>query len=142
MQDIPNELGTWIVQNGRSYVPAICPDDIQRGPCGLCFDTSILNAYRTGYRYVEGMAFMRTQGFFALHAWVTDGTHAYDPTWRAYKDKVEVPMPTVYIGVELDTARVVEFMSKTDYSGVIANAWRDKRRAREILPEGCPIMKW
>lgn len=116
---------------GKVYKPGIAPEPIQRGPIGTCFDTSIINAMRGPYRYVEGLAKL-SGGPWILHAWITDGVHAYDPTWLADKDGIDHPVPAIYFGKEMDHRAVAEFMLSTKYCGVFANAWRDPRTAQAI----------
>jgi hypothetical protein len=140
--DVHPDVEQYLLKHGTRYTPIVPPEDVIRGKLGTCFDTSILNAIVGGkYRYVEGMAFSRTMGVWCLHAWLTDGEHAIDPTWRAYDNGEEMPMPTVYIGIELETKAVAKFMLATEYQGVIANAWRSVKVAMHALPKDFPIIK-
>lgn len=115
---------------GKVYKPGLAKE-IQRGDVGKCYDTCILNAMRGPYRYVEGLAKL-SGGPWIMHSWLTDGVHAYDPTWSADKDGDPVPVPAIYFGVEMDHKAVVEFMLSTKYCGVFANAWRDHSTATMI----------
>ena len=123
-----DELEATIRRLGKSYTPALLPSDIIRGKLGFCFDTSVMVAFtsRGKYRYVEGMAQDPAQdGKWILHGWVTDGVHAFDPTWQALDDNGNQQiLPVEYIGIELPMAEVLRFMRKTGYQGVLANQAR------------------
>lgn len=141
MAVVPEELIMYIVERGKEYAPALCPDDIHRGAVGSCFDTSTVNALEKKYRYVEGVVTHPKTGEPVLHAWLTDGIRAYDPTWRAFdNDGKEIPVPTEYIGIEMPIEDVARFMLSTKYASILANAWRNPELARAASPE-CPIIK-
>lgn len=141
-KEIPNELILFFMKHGKQYTPALLPADIKRGAVGTCFDTSAVNALDRKYRYVEGIAMSPRSYDWILHAWLTDGERAYDPTWRALNAQgEEVPVPSAYVGVELEIEAVAGFMLSTEYASVLANAWRDPEQARAILPTKCPILK-
>lgn len=145
-RSLPEEVKEWLILNGTMYAPKVCPGFILRGKPGHCFDASLINALlnQDKLRYVEGMAFMRTTGEWAPHAWVTDGLWAFDPTWRAYDNrrKTEVPVPTRYMGIELDSQKAAEFVSETEYQGIMANAFHFPHEAKKVLPENFPVVKW
>ena len=121
------------MSKGKSYIPAIAPKHLERGKVGDCFDTCVLAAVRHGVKYVEGAARNPLTKEWILHAWVTDGVHAWDLTWQANINGVEQPVPTEYIGLEMDTRLVVDFMRATKYKGILDNAWRDLERVNKIL---------
>lgn len=126
-----DELLNRILQNGKSFEPALLPKEIERGELGKCFDVCMVAALKhPGMRYVEGVAMCyagkdRLRGTWILHAWLTDGVHAYDPTWKSFNPEgKEVPMPAVYIGIEMDTMAAARFVRETEYAGVLANESR------------------
>ena len=132
-----------IAIKGKEYKPAPLAEDIEDGPTGLCFDWCALQAaksrrFQNGkYRYVEGMATDPDTGAWILHAWLTDGEHAFDPTWPVIDSKGQVVRnvapPCRYIGIELDIRAVHKFMKKTGYQGVLANRWRWPDFARTVI---------
>lgn len=132
-----------IEKYGRKYKPAVLPDDIERGVQGICFDWCALQAAKNRkYTYVEGIALdpdLARQGIkrWILHAWLTDGKRAYDPTWNAIRDAdgKEVPIPTIYIGIPMTIQSVHLFMSMTGYQGLLANRWRLPELVDDILEE-------
>lgn len=127
-------LVTRVLEQGKQYKPAICPPEIRRFPIGKCFDASIVNALDRKYRYVEGFAYSRKHGAYVLHAWVTDGMNAFDPTWHATDpENKEVPVPTHYIGIEMAVEKVGKFMIATEYAGVIANYFRNPQLAERCF---------
>lgn len=123
-----------VKKRGRNYTPAVLPANISRGEVGQCFDTCLLSALRGEGRYVEGIARdpMKPNEWI-LHAWLTDGTNAFDPTWQAFKDEKDIPIPTEYLGIEMDAEKVARFVQKTGYCCVIRNYWRLPKIAAEIL---------
>lgn len=130
------------MRTGKQYEPALLPKGIERGEVGKCFDTCIMRALTSELRYVEGVAMCyagkdrldKLKGTWILHAWLTDGVHAYDPTWHALDPKgEEVPMPAVYVGVEMDPEAVAKFMAKTEYAGVFANEKRNPALAEKAI---------
>lgn len=137
------ELINRILLQGRQYQSALLPKGVTRGPIGKCFDITLLNAmHNRSLRYVEGVAMTyagtdklaKLKGRWILHAWLTDGTHAFDPTWRALDPQGnEVAMPTAYVGIEMDTMAVAHFVLTTKYSGVLANADKNPELAREAV---------
>ncbi len=85
---------------------------------------------------MEGFAYASSLKKFVLHAWLTDGEFAFDPTWKAFDKetgKEVAPTPVNYIGIEMDIKLVAEFMLETGYQGIFANGWRSDALAREIL---------
>lgn len=125
-----------VKQHGKQYRPAILPADIKRGPLGWCFDWSMIECIRLHekYRYVEGLA-KGPGDDWILHAWLTDGTHAYDATWLAYKNSTgeEMVPPVKYIGIEMPLLAVMLFVKKTEYQGVIFNRDKDPGTLARIL---------
>lgn len=138
------ELEHFLLSNGRPYKPALLPDDIERGRMGHCFDNALITAMRSGgrYTYVEGLAWNPRHGCWMLHAWLTDGEYAFDPTWYALDNRTgkEAPFPTVYIGIEMEARKVADFVMETEYAGVVVNAWRNPTLARACAP-GIPTEK-
>lgn len=134
------QIAEYILKNGKQYKPALCPAFITRGKVGDCFDICLLNALHSELRYVEGIAkHPKKEHEWILHAWLTDGVHAYDPTWRAETaDKTEIPVPTFYVGIEMDTEGVARFVQATKYKSVIANAEKNRELAEALLPQGFP----
>lgn len=138
------EIVEFVLRIGKRYKPALLPPEISRGETGKCFDTSLIEALRSSgrYRYVEGVAMAyagrdmldKLKGTWVLHGWLTDGVHAFDPTWYALDpQKVEVPFPGIYIGIEMDPMRAAAFVRETEYQGVLANAWRNPKLAEKAI---------
>lgn len=132
-----------LIENyGKEYTPALLPIDLNRGKLGTCFDTCMIQALSSRkYRYVEGVAKSFNSDEWKLHAWLTDGEYAFDPTWRATDNTSgeEIAFPGQYIGIEMDTLKVAAFMANTEYQGVLANRWRNTELADACLPEGVKI---
>ena len=134
---IEEEMFEVVMIHGKQFKPAILPSEIKRGKMGDCFDVCILNAMNNKkYKYVEG--FVRNpkdKDHWIMHAWLTDGEHAFDPTWIALdkRDKKEIPIPTIYVGIEMNTMKVAEFLLEVKYKSVLANGWRNRKLASEIL---------
>lgn len=129
-----------IHEKGKRYHPAVLPDEIMRGKVGDCFDWCLAIAkVLPKYRYVEGIAMVNVgtpTADWIHHAWLTDeeGVLAYDPTWRAEKkDGTIVPLPAVYIGVLMDTDKVMEFVTTTEYKAVLENYWRNEELAKQCI---------
>lgn len=124
-----------ISRMGKSYTPALLPKDIKRFPVGQCFDGCAIQAlHNRKYRYVEGMCKPAHEDRWFLHAWLTDGTHAFDPTWAAIDDNgVHHPIPAEYVGIEMDIEDVAEFMKQTEYQGIIPNRFRNEELATKAL---------
>lgn len=127
---------------GREYTQAVLPPDIPRGPVGKCFDYCALQAaifsknLQDGkYSYVEGIATDPETGRWVLHAWLTDGAYAFDPTWASFENHSgkELPMPCQYIGIRMPIKDVAHFMRKTTYQGLLGNRWRDPELVDTIL---------
>jgi SAM-dependent methyltransferase len=125
-----------ILNHGKTYKTALLPADIERGPLGKCFDWCALQAARhRQYRYVEGLASNpQEEDDWVLHAWLTDGKQAFDPTWAAEdkRTKKQFPVPASYVGIEMDIISVARFMSKTGYQSVLGNYWRNPELAERI----------
>lgn len=130
----------YTMKNGKSYKPALRPERIAPGQVGECFDVCIMRALKhMDLKYVEGLAEDPLQpGRFMLHAWLTDGVHAFDPTWRAFFFAHEVTLPIRYFGFEMNTPDVAHFFRATGYSGVIANKEKLPGLAKKILPKDFP----
>lgn len=130
-----------IKEQGTVYTSAALPPDISFGAPGECFDTCVLEACKSKYRYgyVEGIATDPTNSQWVLHAWLTDGRNAFDPTWSFYdnkiKKRVSEQLPCIYIGIEMPINKVVTFMETTTYQGVIANRHRAPEMAK-LLTRG------
>lgn len=119
---------------GKTYLPADLPDDLHYGEPGHCFDNCLLAALRSDgkYRYCEGIGIMFDEAF--VHAWLTDGEHAYDLTWRAvYKDGKTRAAPAVYKGVELDTEACARMVRSSGYAGIVGNRTMRPGLYKEVL---------
>jgi hypothetical protein len=137
-----------ILQDGKQYEPALLPKGVARGKVGKCFDTCLIEALKNPkLRYVEGVAMCyagkdqleKLKGTWILHAWLTDGKHAYDPTWLARDgEEKEQPMPAVYVGFEMDTEAVARFVHATEYAGVLANEHRAPALAQKAYGKRTP----
>lgn len=116
-----------VSKQGIQYKPALLPKDIERGQPGDCFDWCMMQVLNNrDYRYVEGVAQDPTDpSNWVYHAWLTDGVHAFDPTWQAVDNNgIEHAVPTIHVGIEFDIKEVAEFVSVTEYKAVLANKWR------------------
>lgn len=128
------QIKAYLDQRGKEYIPAVLPPDLERMELHKCFDNCALLAVKNPqYRYVEGFATNPETGENMLHAWLTDGVYAYDPTWCAIKGGVEVPVPSRYFGIEVKTEDVVMWWKETEYAGILANSWRFPLLAIQIL---------
>lgn len=137
MQNLSTEQIDLILSKGKQYTPALLPADIPRGKLHDCFDHCAIAAAKNfrKYKYVEGLARhpLKPEEWI-LHAWLTDGTHAFDPTWQCFdQDKVEQPVPTIYIGLEIDLLALANFMKVTGYKSIFANAWRNPALAAKAI---------
>jgi len=125
-----------IHEKAKVYHPALLPKEIPRGKVGDCFDFCLaLCVTHPEYRYVEGLVFINNKWIY--HAWLTDseGILAYDPTWKAVtKEGKEMPLfMAKYFGVVMDTKKVMEFYTTTEYKALLKNYWRDKKLAEECI---------
>lgn len=121
---------------GKEYKSATLPADLSRGKAGNCYDHCIIAAAFSNnpeYRYVEGVAMDPFSKTWILHAWLTDGIHAFDPTWLALLNGKEAAVPTTYIGIEMNTKAVAAFIKKTKHKAVLANAWMDPELANKAI---------
>lgn len=132
--DLNPEIEAMINRYGKSFTPALCPPDITRGPGGACFEISLINILLSDkYTYVEGKARRSTTGDWVGHAWLTDGVHAFDPTWMGVSidrntddgqvEKAELsPHPGPYFGIPMPRRFVLGFHGATGgYCGVLWN---------------------
>ena len=142
----------FIFKNGKQYKPAALPKEIAPGPLGKCFDVCAMAAaslrhYRDGkmverYQYVEGLARdPMNLSRWLTHAWLTDGEHAFDPTWKAIRPDGEVlPILTEYVGIAIPLEKLTRFIVATEYASVVSNSWRNPELAAACIP-GLPIGK-
>lgn len=122
---VTKDIQRTVKKYGRTFEPAVLPADILRWPVGVCFDACALNTAKSDgkYQYVEGIATIKGETY--LHAWMTDGTYAFDPTWQATDDDGNDLVPPVeYRGVIMPITAVALFMRMTGYQGLLANRWR------------------
>ena len=139
MQD--ETFANFIFSKGKQYRPASLPEGVFRMKLHHCFDNCASVAIDGKYRYVEGLVRdPRSRDRWVLHAWLTDGEHAFDPTWGMITPAGWTPILTEYIGFEMPFDRVARFMHRTQYAGIFANAWRDPSLARECLAD-LPVEK-
>ena len=113
-----------VMKHGKRYKPAVLPDDIPRGRLGWCFDDSMKACILTNekYRYVEGLAKATPADKWMLHAWMTDGENAFDPTWYGIgQAEAKGIQLSTYIGIEMPLLAVMLFVKATKYQGVIPN---------------------
>lgn len=129
------QIEKYVYEWGKEYIPAVLPTDLERMELHKCFDNCAILAAKNHpkYTYVEGLARNPKTGEMILHAWLTDGTYAYDPTWLAFKGDVEVPVPTQYIGIEVKTEDVLIWWKEVQYAGILANSWRFPLLAIQII---------
>lgn len=123
-----------IHEKGKQYYAGPLPEEIMRGKVGDCFDWCLVIAKMfPKYRYVEGGALI--QGKWYHHAWLTeDGKTALDPTWGAVnKEGKFIPLSMVhYVGVEMETEKVMAFVLDTGYKAVLKNYYRNHELAKKI----------
>lgn len=139
-KSVLNRIEKTIEKYGKEYIPAILPVGVRRGEVGDCFDVCVIEALRNPHlRYVEGVASIpRTEADWdkekewIIHSWLTDGKHAFDPTWNAFKEGKEILIPSIYLGIEMDTKAVVDFMKTTKYKSVLIHGPKNK-----VLSEKC-----
>jgi hypothetical protein len=136
-----------IDQYGKEYLAAPLPDDIQLGRPGDCFDWSAFQAakHKGKYQYVEGIASEPGHpNVWVSHAWLSDGIHAFDPTWQAFRmhhgRKKYYAVPSRYVGVEIPIGFVRDFVRRTGYKAVIFNRWRAPELVQEMLDRKKPII--
>lgn len=131
-RDATAEEVALIQLHGKSYKAAPVPPDIELGPLGWCYDWSMIQCatLEEKYRYVEGIALDPQTSKWELHAWLTDGTHAFDATWAVLKRGNRTYLKTKYIGIEMPIFDVLRFVRKTEYQGVIPN--RDKDHSETL----------
>ena len=126
---------------GQQFIAVELPEDIKRGELGKCFDNALLEAVRSDgkYTYVEGFVYTPTTKEWLHHGWLTDelGILAFDPTWKAEgKDKKEFGMHQagfIYIGVIMDTKKVMDFVLDTEYCSVFDNYKKNVKLANKIF---------
>lgn len=134
------DVKDFFFKHGTQYKPAKFPRELKRGKVSDCFDTSLMNAaFHKKYRYVEGIAqHPNIAGLWILHAWLTDadGENAYDPTWRSVSRRTGnyAPVETSYIGIEIPTDTIIEFIVQTEYKSLFANGWRNIELAKAAVP--------
>lgn len=131
-----------VTKRGKHYKPALLPAGIKRGRPGDCFDWCMIQAMQhPEYRYVEGLAQDPDDlENFVYHAWLTDGKHAFDPTWMAIDNNgKEREMPIMYLGIELDMMEVAKFVSATEYKAVLANHWRAPELSKPMIERFIPV---
>jgi hypothetical protein len=96
----------FVLRHGVWFAPRNYPPDLKSGPIKLCFGTSIMQAARYGWRYIEGFALMPGLApgegpAVMLHAWNADIFNALiDSTWD--NDGL------AYLGVEFSVERADE----------------------------------
>lgn len=128
-----------IEKRGRLFNSAPLPNDIPHGRVGWCFDDCFVRAWQSmgKYQYVEGIASDPKTHKWVLHAWLTDGICAFDPTWCYWDEKTgrryDMPLPSSYIGIVMPIDKVRQFMEQTTYQGVIANRHRAPELAKELI---------
>lgn len=95
-------IGDFLLRHGKWYEATEYPREMWEGVMGSCYGNAmIVAASEPRYRYVEGYACPVDTGFPVHHAWVTDGVHAFDPTWGP-EWKME---GSAYLGVEFSVER-------------------------------------
>lgn len=135
--ELTNEIQKMVERYGQEYTPALLPKDIERGPLGKCFDTCLVNiVFNPKYQYVEGMAEdAHHPGTWLYHSWLTDGVHAFDPTWTVIDNPSgeERVMPIRYVGIPMPGAFVMYFNQETQYAGVLGNRAKHPKAVDKML---------
>jgi hypothetical protein len=143
--EVDDEIIRIVERYGREYEPAVLPKDIQRGEPGMCFDWCMVQTalHKEKYQYVEGLALdpdklRRGERKWILHAWMTDGTHAFDPTWLCEHAETgeELPIVTAYAGIPMEIHQAAGFVSMYGYQGLLANRKRNWPYVRRVLRAG------
>ncbi len=137
-----DELLRFVAKQGELYMPAKeHPEELldMRGPVGKCYDTTLLAAWRLGkqgYKYAEGVVYVphdKETGQVYAHAFLVKDGMAYDLTQiKIENDKPVFDFGQYYIGIEIDTMLVMDFVRSTGYSGFFLNAWRNVDLAQTI----------
>jgi hypothetical protein len=86
----------FVLENGKEFKPIDLPVEFQHciGKPKECFLNAYQMALASGYSYVEGYAIGVIP---VLHAWVTEGHHAIDPTWEDGKGYIGVTFGINYV---------------------------------------------
>lgn len=135
---VPYNILKYLSEKGRPYHSVLVPEGVIRGTVGDCYDTALIAAVMYPHlKYVEGIAKNPATKEWMLHAWVTEEgkDFAFDLTWKAVRNDLneEIPVPTEYIGIEMDTLLIAEFVKSTGYKGIFVNRWRNKEIADRLL---------
>lgn len=135
-QESKEFLNKFIHEKGRSFYPALLPEDVAQGKVGDCFDHCLLEAVKSNgkYFYCEGKAYIEGKWFH--HAWLTDKTGfvAFDPTWRMEDSNGNIIHMVVgmYVGAILNTGAVVDFVRTTEYKSPFANYEKNPELAQKV----------
>ncbi len=137
-----DELLRFVSKQGDIYMPAKeHPEELldMRGPVGKCYDTTLLAAWRLGkqgYKYAEGVVYVphdEETGQVYAHAFLVKDGVAYDLTQiKIENDRPVFDFGQYYIGIEIDTMLVMDFVRSTGYSGFFLNVWRNVKLAQNI----------
>lgn len=129
-----------IEKHGKEYEPALLPYDIKRGEFGNCYYNCFMQRVELGgkYDYVEGFAIAK--GFIYLHAWLTDGKYAFDPTYIAFdQGQNEIALRVVYIGVPFERHASSAYILKNKYFGLFANRHRTPKDFLRLVKASRPM---
>lgn len=125
IEKVPPHIIKMLYTYGKRYKSAALPEDIKLGKMGRCFDNTIMSVVenRPKYKYVEGVAIDPEDGQTVYHSWLTDGDNAFDNTWRITREDkyINVPLPFLYLGIEIPTLIVVDFLKTVKRGGVMWN---------------------
>jgi hypothetical protein len=131
-----------IDRHGVCYEPALLPADLTHGKLHHCFDVALLAALHSDgkYQYVEGLARTYHEDQWTVHAWLTDGTHAFDPTWRALDPQgKDILLPVLYFGVPLDIKLASKYVMKTGQAGIIPNRHAEPLMFKTLMKRSKPL---
>lgn len=138
----------FLLKYGKEYTLAPLPTDIPKSKRGYCYERCMALAIKNKkYTYVEGIGIDKSPEYegsneYLMHAWLTDGVHAYDPTWarRNGKELYYAPV-SKYFGIEIPTKYIDSFLDESQPFGALSFLL-DKKYARDTYMEFMGDMGW
>jgi hypothetical protein len=127
-------IADFLLRHGKWYKAVEYPREMWEGCLGHCYGNAMIVATsEPRYRYVEGYACPIETGLPVHHAWVTDGTHAFDPTWGPHGWL----KGSAYFGVEFSVERADDAAWNGD-----ASVLDDFRRGHPLYHESWHGEDW
>lgn len=129
----------------RHFTPKELPEGLDRYELWNCYDASVMTVLRNQDKklfYCEWIATVTRTGERYLHAWVSDGEYAYDPTWRVelQGEVVSSRGHIEYFGIMMWKQEVWEFMLDTNHKAILANRNKNKELADIAINSGKDIL--